>query len=174
MKTKLLCLALSMSLVSSAQETKLQGILPMKDGKVNYTDVIPVDSTSKDQLYTRAKRWFAETYKSAKDVIQLDDKENGEIIGKGLFNETLSVIGTKYDISVYEAVKIFIKDNKVKYEITDFVTEAAGNLYGANGPIESFNPNMGKKKFLEKVDTDVQAMIASLKKALQTKTDSNW
>ena len=58
---------------------------PNKDGKINYSEVVNVDSVKKEELYNRAKHWLVETFNSAKDVIQIDDKENGEIVGKGYF-----------------------------------------------------------------------------------------
>jgi hypothetical protein len=53
-------------------------------GNTVYTEVINLDSTSKNDLYLRAKEWFAKTYKSSQSVIQMDDKEGGVISGKAL------------------------------------------------------------------------------------------
>ena len=64
-------------------QDKLLDILPLQGGKVDYTEVVHVDSVSKNELYARAKLWLVDTYKSSINVIQLEDKENGEIIGKG-------------------------------------------------------------------------------------------
>lgn len=38
-----------------AQEQKLLGILPLKEGKVTYTDVINFDGVDKTMLYNKAK-----------------------------------------------------------------------------------------------------------------------
>ena len=37
-------------------------------GKITYTEVVKVDSITKDQLYSRALVWFTKTFKSAKDA----------------------------------------------------------------------------------------------------------
>ena len=44
---------------------------------------ISIDSTikgTKDELFVRAKSWLVQTFKSANDVIQLNDKEAGKLL----------------------------------------------------------------------------------------------
>ena len=57
-----------------SQETLLE-TLPVQNGIVTYSGVVNVDSLDKNALYLKAKKWFVTTYKSAKDVIQFEDKE---------------------------------------------------------------------------------------------------
>lgn len=91
--------------------------------QVTYTDVIDVDGKSKDELYCAAKIWFTTTYNSANNVIQMDNKENGVLIGKALFkynypklNGSGRVAGT-----IDYIIKFYFKDNRYKYEITEFI-----------------------------------------------------
>ena len=97
-------------------------IFPQKNGVVIYTDVVDVDSSiKKDELYNRAKAWFVTEYKSANAVLQMQDKDAGIIMGKGIFEAGYNMglmVGFQI-VSVYHTVKIFIKDGKYKYEITD-------------------------------------------------------
>ena len=59
--------------------------IPKVNGKYEYSSIITLDSTyKKDDLYRNAKLYFVDNYKSAKDVIQYDDKDQGKVIGKGL------------------------------------------------------------------------------------------
>lgn len=83
MKKNLLSFSLALLTSNVFGQSKLLEIFPIENGKATYTGIVQVDSVSKDELYKRAKRWFVDTYKSAKAVIELDDKENGEIIGNG-------------------------------------------------------------------------------------------
>ena len=68
-----------------AQESSIDvSSLPLDEtGKVNYTEVIAVDSLSADNLFLNSKQFFVDVFKSAKSVIQIEDKESKVIIGKG-------------------------------------------------------------------------------------------
>jgi len=63
-------------------------IQPPRDadsGKFVYQEVVPVDGVTATDLYSRAKAWVALSYRSAKDVIQLDDPAVGRLIARGNF-----------------------------------------------------------------------------------------
>jgi hypothetical protein len=106
------------------------------DTSITYTKVIFVDSslTSAD-LFARAKAWFATTYRSGKDVIQMEDKENGVLIGKGAFQYTSDIYwgseGTKGWI--YYSITIQVKEGRYKYELTNFIHE--GNPFNSGGQL---------------------------------------
>ena len=81
-------------------------------GKITYSEIIKVDSVNSQELYLRAKIWFVHSFVSAKNVIQLDEKELGRIIGKGLFDVTTSLL-TKTDAGYVEfTVEIQVKDGR--------------------------------------------------------------
>ena len=150
-----------------AQETILD-LLPAQNGSVTYTGVVQVDSVNKNTLYTRAKKWFVDTYKSAKDVIQLDDKENGEIIGKGSFKINYYT----RDPSISHTISIFVKDGRYKYVITSFSYADNQNEKFA---IEDFPKNWaGKKKMYTKVDEEAKSIIASIQKFMTANAKDNW
>ena len=59
-----------------------------------FSKVIQTDSIGKAKLFAAIHDWFATTYNSANDVIQMADKEEGTIIGNGSMtykNEKLGV-----------------------------------------------------------------------------------
>jgi len=140
-------------------------ILPQKDGVTTYTAVIQVDDARKDELYSRAKKWFAIMYKSANDVIQLDDKENGEIIGKGKFSITYYA----RDPVIHHTITLSVKDGRFRYSITDLIySDAQGDKF----PIENFPKHWaGKKKLYETVDREVNQLISSIEKSMISKAD---
>lgn len=96
---------------------------------ISYTEVVNVDSTlSANELYSRARSWFAETYRSAQDVIQMDDKENAKIIGKSNFK--YDRINDKASGWVSYTITIEARNGRYKYTITNFIHESStGNLY---------------------------------------------
>ena len=59
------------------------GVLPLMNGKVLYRKTVNTEALPKEEVFRRARRWCVFAYRSAKDVLQLVDKETGEIIGKG-------------------------------------------------------------------------------------------
>jgi hypothetical protein len=153
-------------------QQKLMNILPVKESKVNYSEVITVDSASKDVLYNRAKRWYVDVYNSAQNVIQLDDKENGEIVGKGNFDvywNMGALVGTE-KVAIYHKLSIFLKDGRYKYEIADLIVHIQLHEY----PIEAYSKN-GKTagRLYQATDDKIQHIIESLKKAMQGDKEKN-
>lgn len=72
------------------KDGKLLGILPLLEGKVVYKARVQTPELPKEEVFRRARRWCVLAYRSSKDVLQLVDKETGEIIGKG--NSTIYVV----------------------------------------------------------------------------------
>jgi len=148
----------------SAQE-KLKNILPVKDGKVTYTNIVKVDSVSKSELYKRAKRWIAYTSYSVK--LDIDD----ELVGIGniqYYNKT--------DFwQIPFTIKIQFKDCRYKYEISDFaVMEFAERDNPSAFKKYSIDSQRYKKEFYESIDTSVNNIIESLEKVMKTTVDNNW
>ena len=181
-KIFILIIALFISLEISAQE-RLLGILPLKEGKVTYSDVVQLQGVSKDEMYRRVKLWFIESYNSSKDVIQLDDKENGEIIGKGCFRAKWNFrFYTALSMNVWKTIKIQVDNDCLKYEITDFrlnnyffPTQNA-SLSDASIPLETWNKghDANNKKFYPRINNQMIALINSLETAVKSKTSDNW
>ena len=111
----------SLSLYASAQN------LPVDPDtkKVTYSEVVEVPGISKNDLYTRAQTWFAKTYGSSKSVLEIQDKENGKLLGKGLTDVSFRnpPLGARYGGIVRYTISILVKDGKYKYTISDFYHE---------------------------------------------------
>ena len=166
----------------SAQD-KLLEILPLKNGKVTYADEIQLQGVSKDELYKRAKHWFVNTYNSSKDVIQLDDKENGEVIGKGCFKEKWMVsFYFSQNVNVWKTIKIQIKDDQFRYEISDFrmknyyLASQNASITDVGIPLEDWNKghDTNNKKFYPKINSQIIALISSLEKSMKNKIEDGW
>lgn len=82
-----------------------------------YSEVIEMTGQTGDQLYSKANEWFALTFKSAKDVIQLNDPTEKKIIGKG--SKRISYTIGRYPISLDMNFTLLVqfKDGKYKYNI---------------------------------------------------------
>jgi ribosomal protein L15 len=155
---------------------------------ITYSEVVEVPTTSKSELYVRASTWFSRTFKSAKAVIQLEDKEAGKLIGKGNIPVVIKVpiIGKTDAGAVAATITVICKDGKYKYIIDNLSHQRP---YGPNtekwvdgGPLEQEKPKVGfmnrpsKKEWTdikEATDSDIKAMVADLKKSM-SKSDSDF
>jgi len=160
-------------------QDKLLDILPLKDGKINYNGVISIDSINKNELYSRAKRWYVNSYTSAKDVIQLDDKENGELVGKGFFEIPWQASFMHiYTVKIFQTIRIQVKDKKYRYEINDFrIKYYINNTQipdeNIDMPLEDWNTHRpdNTKKFFITLDERMHVFIADLEKTMRTNYD---
>jgi len=91
---------------------------PVKDGKVFYEDIVDVKGATQDQLYQRCRAWFAKSFKSANDVLQLDTKD--ELIGKAIWTYSVYMGLGKANVDVEFMILVKIKEGRYMCQITDF------------------------------------------------------
>lgn len=115
-----------------SQDNPFGKVFPLKEGRVEYSEVITINNVEAPELYKRAKIWTVNAFKSSKDVIQNDDKDNNIIIAKGFF----SGIGHNHLIKnarYWFTIRIDCRDGRYRYSISDFIYEfdvvVQGNTY---------------------------------------------
>lgn len=132
---------------------------------------------TKDEIYNAAKIWIAESFRSAKAVIEYDNKDEGTIIGNGLIPypckgafDCLS----KSDWKVRFTVRIDTKDDKFRLTFSNMnLTWPAAYRSGIatpahDGPIYS-------KKDRDKIGTALLAFGPQLAASIgQVKTNDDW
>jgi len=168
-----------------------QSVFPLDEkGEIVYSEVVKVDSIKSNELYVRAHEWFANTFKSAKAVIQLDDKEAGKIIGKGdieadIINHQTGLM--KYSVGglIYFTVEIQTKDGKYKYSFSNLIRKNENDYeidfmtIPASTPMPGLYPKQldRDRKFYSDVRNDMNKKILNiidgLKKSMNTNTN-NW
>ena len=183
-------LALICLFVAKSYAQGQQPPVPYIDGKVKYSEVVSIDGNTAGQLYGKAKLWFAAAFKSAQDVIQLDDKENGNLLGKGIIVQDQVNGLTNIRKTWRFTVKIQVKDGRYRAEVYDitYTFEMPGNNIGA-GPshinVDEYfvNPRIYSKKgtlkdaaatFAEETNGHMNGILASIKKSLGEKMDSDF
>jgi|GEM_PF-3264333 len=133
---------------------------PISNKKILYQKILNLDSVKSEEIYLRSKIFITENYKSSNDVIQLDDKENGLIIVKGVYDldgyyETNAIIR--------HTLKIYIKNGKCKIDISDFYCEIRSRSIKSNDNLETFyKSDVWKNKFILNVYKDVDIITTSL------------
>ena len=92
-----------------------------KNNNVYVQDIISCESKTKDQLYLLVKEYFANANEGESAVVQLDDKENGIIVWKGMYSGikcTEVGIGSGINCVFLHFIKCEIKNNKLRITIT--------------------------------------------------------
>jgi hypothetical protein len=139
MKKYLLILSLFIITANYSQTAKemlseIEGKWELDDnGNVTILKIIEVPELKKEEIYNRVLNYFTYNYVSGKSVIQIQDKENGHIVGKGIYNDVhigTSLITTFID--VWHILRVDIKEGKVRIIIT--LTEYEKKITGGNTP----------------------------------------
>lgn len=190
MKTLFTLLFTLIAFTSFAQEVK-QDLPVDESGKINFTEVIPVEATTKDELYTRARAWFATTFNSANRVLEMDDKESGVLIGKAFQDIYVSSLGIPVQTKLWYNVKVYLKDGRYKYELTELEYQGYPTTYVLSPPkapaemviITMLNKPNGKPRPINQSykDETVKAMTAlaehlkvGMAKSATSKTGDDW
>ncbi len=148
-------------------------------GKINFTEVVKEDSLNQEQLYSNAKEWFAKTFNSANDVLQMDDKSSGKLIGKGLSMITIPMGITNVPEKMWFTVIIEVKNGRYRYSFTDITFESPEDQTHRKEPAENIITDKaiqeGKTKLRTKYRDEAlrvfNQFIASLKKAMNKKSE---
>lgn len=146
-----------------------QQLLPEKDGKVVYEEVDSV-TAPKDELYQRSKIWLVNSFKSAKEVIQIDDKGSGQIIGKGNFDYPITVIFETAMWTCYFSVQIDCRDNKARIRIYDIDSKSGGEATA-----EYFNQYAKhSQKHIKTINDKILGILYSFKNELGKKSKDDF
>ncbi|MGK0390550.1 MAG: hypothetical protein ACI94Y_003304 [Maribacter sp.] len=123
MKNLIIAFLLFPLLLAGQDLYKQEFNIDKKTNLVSFTEIVQVNSTSSEELYSRAKMWFAKAYNSADDVIQVETKE--KIYGKDLNKLSVSSsLGTPIDIKMNYTIGIYFKEGRYKYNITDITYQS--------------------------------------------------
>ena len=111
----------------SEEKAPPQTLQPAESKPIEYVEVVIADGLTKDQLYSAALAWFGETFRSAKNVIEVQDREAGRIIAKPLFQyePTIFMASARIRGVVRYNVTVEEKDGRYRYTIDGFVHEGS-------------------------------------------------
>ena len=98
-------------------------IIPTKEGVIFYEQVAQCTDGQKE-LYLKARKWFVDTFKSAKSVLQMEDKEDGKLAGKAYHTYTFYNGMSSSNVNIDFTLNIDIKDGKYRVQFYD--------MYGSN------------------------------------------
>ena len=146
---------------------------PLNDvGMIEYGSVVQVPNVSKEELYEFARIWFVNSYRSAEDVLQHEDKESGLLIGKAYSNTPLTIRNVNTDVKLHYTISIAVKENRFKYRIYGLKYDGGGEIFQAE-PIllEQIN---SLKKMMKDIAIGFRASTIMTMKELQMELELNF
>jgi hypothetical protein len=167
MRTLFTLLLLIVAFASHAQT------LPVDEtGKVNFTEVVEIQDSAHN-LYAKALQWFAITFKSSNDVIQMKDESTGMIIGKGTaYVKWPGQLGVYTQGWLEFIITIAVKNGKYKYNITGFKYQDKDYYYPA---VHADDLNAKDNKPNNKRKQVVIDMVNKITTSMKTEmSKSNW
>jgi len=133
-----------------------------------YEEVVSMEGISKDILFERIERYIVDGYVSSNEVVQLNDKEKGNIIVKGVgITRTDGFFG--FNIYVPHTLDIKVKDGRYKYILKSSTLETIAdkkNTFTINELLTNnkrFTSKYGYHKWVTKADIYLQSIIPQMK-----------
>jgi len=169
-----------LSLTSMAQKKGEKIIAPdmpinSTTNKISYTKIVtPSNYNEAKVLKEKGLKWFHSYYKNSSNIIKSNTET--ELIGHPRFRilNPKSKKGVQTTAGIVEYfIKIYFKNGKYKYEITDFNWKQTSKF-----PIEKWmNKESATYKnayafYLQQVDEDAKKTIASLEKAMSAEAEA--
>lgn len=154
--------------------------IPFNDeGKVEFIEIISFDSIGKEELFINSQEWVVNAYNSANDVIQMNDKEAGKLIVKGIHQYNNALIG---DLNLHHTLSVSVKDGKIRVSLSNLVFKFILAKADIEVPFEDTANNLYKKdgtpyKQNHKHKDEVFAFWESIKAGITKKVSEagdNW
>jgi len=151
--------------------------LDSQTGLYTYSEVVTADSVGTEQLYSRAKVAITKLFNSGKDVTQVTDDNNFQIIGKGFTTVIAKAFMASVPLDIWFTLTIQCRDGRYKYIVSNF--EQKGNSYASYtyGALEQDKPRGMPEKTWQQVkketDDKMKDMVFELKKIMSSSSNSN-
>ncbi len=162
---------------SQTKTVNPDSIFKVIDGRYTVEKIVSVENIAKNNLYQKGLRWLVLTYRSANNVIQLQDSINGEIIGKG----NLNTICWNKKIDVEHTIDILFKDGRFKVVVNQLIITIHNSANGIDYPhtesIETLKLNgKDKLKLYTAVNNEIEKLINDLTNSMQSesKAKEDW
>lgn len=152
-------------------------------GEIEYQEVVALDSLSKEAIYNRAKRMFVTLFKDSRNVLELDDKESGSLIGNGntdVYYHT-GYLNVNAHATFWFTIEIDIKDGRYRLTLNNFENEFAATQYTsrdrsslevmfpANEEPNKFSKNLKAADLME-----IDSLMRRIKKMMAEKPSKDW
>jgi len=157
-------------------------------------EIVELDTaTTADEMRARARRWFVDTFKDAKEVIQMDDPNTNTIVGKGSFQYRPTILNSSEGriYPVQFSIEIQCKKGRYRVRLYDFVQpgggalgpiladslHCSGSIYyrTTNGTPTKFHEKLCAKEVWPQIHGTEAQLLSSLKATMQSKpSGTDW
>ena len=126
--------------------TGCAGLQPIADADRTFERIVEAPSYSKEQIFNGTKIWIAENFKSAKAVLEYENKDAGTIIGNGIISYPCRGLDciAKARWKVPFTMRVDIKDQKFRLTFSNLhlswppsYNRTFGAQAGHDGPIST-------------------------------------
>lgn len=106
------------SSVENRDETNIR--FPREEGIIQVSEVVQAEGLTKDQLYSKARLWFAEYFRDSESVLEVEDKSSGILLGNGILTVNVpSNISGYQECNLWITLKTEFREGRYKYTINN-------------------------------------------------------
>lgn len=130
---------------------------PLTEEDRTIVQVFEVPGYTKDQVYSAARMWIAENFKSAKAVIEYENRDEGTIIGNGIINYPCGGAFScmaKADWTVPFTMRVESKDGRFRLTFTN-VHLAWPASYGSGIVTPAHDGPVNQRSDMEKIGPEL-------------------
>ncbi len=167
--------------VVAQEEAKIEWPLN-ESGKVQFTEVVPMEGRTKDELFSAAKAWFTGFYADQSEEIYMNDRYEGKLAGQFNMFIEIDMYGKQANAgAIAYNMQLFVKEGKYKYNISGIEHEANRSRLGTAGAIENDVPECGTRNMQQRYWDDIKKqahtrfveMVGGLKEGMNKVSQPN-
>lgn len=147
-------------------------VQPIAEADKTIERVMEAPTYSKEQIFNSTKIWIAENFKSAKSVIEYENKEDGTVIGNGVIDfpcSGMSCIGQEH-WTVPFTMRVDMKNERLKLTFINVQIK-----YPASAYVSAYEGAVFNKLDLDKIKPELLKLGDKLLSSMdKNKKASNW
>jgi hypothetical protein len=157
--------------------TGLAGLEEAPESEKTFERIVDAPGFSKDKIFESTKIWVAQNFRSAKAVMEYENKEAGRIIGNGVIDYPCSGMEClgKSNWKVLFTMQVDIKEQKFKLTFTNLVLSVPPTYNGTFGVQSGFERPVWQKGDFNSIRPVLLKFGDRLAASIQnTKARENW
>lgn len=157
--------------------TGCAGLEEAPESEKTFERIVEVPGATKDRIFESTKIWIAQNFRSAKAVLEYENKAEGRIIGNGAINYPCSGMEclAKGDWKVMFTMQVDIKEQKFKQTFSNLVLSIPPKYDGIYGVKAGSEIAVWQKGDLNSIRPALLKFGDQLAASIQnTKARENW